>query len=65
MSVVFRASAIVTALAATLVVLTLAGCGQGGPLYLPVAPPMPQPLPPEQGSAPAGTAVPPGAASGL
>lgn len=56
MSVVFRANAIVTALAAMfaiLAMLTLTGCGQNGPLYLPVVPPMPKPLPPEQGSAPA------------
>jgi len=58
MSVVFRANAIVTALAATLAVLALAGCGQTGPLYLPVVPPMPKPLPPESSSAPVGTALP-------
>ncbi|QSN61021.1 MULTISPECIES: lipoprotein [unclassified Caballeronia] len=43
MRAVFRMSAIVAAVsvcAAT--TLTLGGCGQRGPLYLPVVPPMPQ-----------------------
>ncbi len=56
MSVVFRTSAIVTALAALLATLPLAGCGQTGPLYLPVVPPMPKPLPPEN-AAPASAAL--------
>ncbi len=47
MSVVFRASAIVTALCILLPVAALSGCGQTGPLYLPTVPPMPKPLPPE------------------
>jgi len=63
MSVVFRANAIVTALAAALAVLALAGCGQTGPLYLPVVPPMPKPLPPDSSSTPAGKALPVSAAS--
>ncbi len=63
MPVVFRTHAIVTALAALLAVLALAGCGQTGPLYLPVVPPMPQPLPPEAAGAPAHAAAPTEAAS--
>lgn len=51
MSVVFRTSAIVTALCTLLAVAALSGCGQTGPLYLPVVPPMPKPLPPENAPA--------------
>jgi predicted small lipoprotein YifL len=45
-------------------VFALAGCGQSGALYLPVVPPMPKPLPPEQGSEAAHAAMPANAASG-
>jgi len=58
MSVVFRVSAIVTALSTLLAVVALSGCGQTGPLYLPVVPALPKPLPPENGAArPASTPV--------
>ena len=58
MQVVFRMSAIVAALAITAGTL-LAACGQRGPLYMPVAPPLPArpasmpPLPESGVSAPA------------
>ncbi|SAL42161.1 putative lipoprotein [Caballeronia choica] len=43
MRVVFRMSAIVTALAVSAVAAgALSGCGQRGPLYLPTTPPLPQ-----------------------
>ncbi|MDR5751841.1 MULTISPECIES: LPS translocon maturation chaperone LptM [unclassified Caballeronia] len=43
MRVVFRMSAIVTALAVSAVTAgALGGCGQRGPLYLPATPPLPQ-----------------------
>ncbi|SAK79713.1 putative lipoprotein [Caballeronia arationis] len=43
MRVVFRMSAIVTALAVSAVVAgALGGCGQRGALYLPTTPPLPQ-----------------------
>ncbi|CAN7486794.1 lipoprotein [Caballeronia sp. LjRoot31] len=55
MQVVFRMSAIVAALAISAGTL-LAACGQRGPLYMPVAPPMPvrpSSLPPLPASVPA------------
>jgi predicted small lipoprotein YifL len=58
MQVVFRMSAIVAALAISAGTL-LAACGQRGPLYMPVAPPLPArpasmpPLPESGASAPA------------
>ena len=57
MQVVFRMSAIVAALAISAGTL-LTACGQRGPLYLPVAPPIPprpasmQPLPESNAKAP-------------
>ncbi|KDR31155.1 LPS translocon maturation chaperone LptM [Caballeronia grimmiae] len=43
MRVVFRMSAIVAAVSVcAAATVTLGGCGQRGPLYLPVVPPMPQ-----------------------
>ncbi|SAK98572.1 LPS translocon maturation chaperone LptM [Caballeronia ptereochthonis] len=43
MRVVFRMSAIVAALSlGAAATLTLGGCGQRGPLYLPTVPPLPQ-----------------------
>ncbi len=42
MPVVFRGSAIV----AGFVLLALSGCGQNGPLYMPVVPPLPAALAP-------------------
>jgi predicted small lipoprotein YifL len=53
MSVVFRTSAIVTALTLLFAAATLAGCGQTGPLYMPTVPPLPKPLAPVGASAPA------------
>jgi predicted small lipoprotein YifL len=63
MRVVFRMSAIVAALsigATTLV--SLGGCGQRGPLYLPQVPPMPQ-RPADLQDTPASAAAPRGASA--
>lgn len=56
MRVMFRMSAIVAALA-IFAAGTLAGCGQRGPLYMPVVPPLP-PKPDFQTQSPANAAKP-------